>query len=45
MVLMILHLATLGIGAALLGQVHTIDDMCRKHGNPVLNYTQHHDRE
>jgi len=33
-ILMALHFTTLEIGAALLGQKHTIDGMYREHGNP-----------
>ncbi|KRU90310.1 MULTISPECIES: lipid A biosynthesis lauroyl acyltransferase [Pseudomonas aeruginosa group] len=44
-ILMALHFTTLEIGAALLGQVHTIDGMYREHGNPVFDYVQRRGRE
>ncbi len=42
---MALHFTTLEIGAALLGQVHTIDGMYREHDNPVFDYIQRRGRE
>lgn len=44
-ILMALHFTTLEIGAALLGQVHTIDGMYREHRNPVFDYVQRRGRE
>ncbi|TWI55656.1 KDO2-lipid IV(A) lauroyltransferase [Pseudomonas duriflava] len=44
-ILMALHFTTLEIGAALLGQRHTIDGMYREHGNPVFDYIQRRGRE
>jgi len=42
---MAVHFTTLEIGAALLGQVHTIDGMYREHGNPVFDFIQRSGRE
>ncbi|MBV2132817.1 lipid A biosynthesis lauroyl acyltransferase [Pseudomonas sp. MAP12] len=44
-ILMSLHFTTLEIGAALLGQRHTIDGMYREHKNPLFDYIQRHGRE
>ncbi|MCU1715861.1 lipid A biosynthesis lauroyl acyltransferase [Pseudomonas sp. 5P_3.1_Bac2] len=44
-ILMALHFTTLEIGAALLGQVHTIDGMYREHSNPLFDYVQRTGRE
>lgn len=44
-ILMALHFTTLEMGAALLGQVHTIDGMYREHKNPVFDYVQRCGRE
>ncbi|MBT8767514.1 lipid A biosynthesis lauroyl acyltransferase [Metapseudomonas boanensis] len=44
-ILMALHFTTLEIGAALLGQVHTIDGMYREHKNSVFDYVQRRGRE
>jgi KDO2-lipid IV(A) lauroyltransferase len=44
-ILMALHFTTLEIGAALLGQLHTIDGMYREHGNPLFDYIQRRGRE
>ena len=44
-ILMALHFTTLEIGAALLGQKHTIDGMYREHGNPLLDFIQRRGRE
>ncbi|MCO7596655.1 MULTISPECIES: lipid A biosynthesis lauroyl acyltransferase [Pseudomonas] len=44
-ILMAVHFTTLEIGAALLGQAHTIDGMYREHGNPVFDYIQRSGRE
>ncbi|NQD91160.1 lipid A biosynthesis lauroyl acyltransferase [Pseudomonas sp. CrR25] len=44
-ILMALHFTTLEIGAALLGQVHTIDGMYREHKNPVFDFIQRRGRE
>lgn len=44
-ILMAIHFTTLEIGAALLGQLHTIDGMYRAHKNPVFNYVQRRGRE
>jgi KDO2-lipid IV(A) lauroyltransferase len=44
-ILMALHFTTLEIGAALLGQRHTIDGMYREHKNPVFDYVQRRGRE
>lgn len=44
-ILMALHFTTLEIGAALLGQVHTIDGMYREHKNPLFDYIQRRGRE
>ncbi|WP_438869319.1 lipid A biosynthesis lauroyl acyltransferase [Pseudomonas sp. L1(2025)] len=44
-ILMALHFTTLEIGAALLGQKHTIDGMYREHGNPLFDFIQRRGRE
>ncbi|MDB6050356.1 MAG: htrB 2 [Pseudomonas sp.] len=44
-ILMALHFTTLEIGAALLGQQHTIDGMYREHDNPLFDYIQRRGRE
>lgn len=44
-ILMAMHFTTLEIGAALLGQVHTIDGMYREHKNPLFDYVQRRGRE
>ena len=44
-ILMSLHFTTLEIGAALLGQRHTIDGMYREHDNPLFDYIQRRGRE
>jgi KDO2-lipid IV(A) lauroyltransferase len=44
-ILMALHFTTLEIGAALLGQAHTIDGMYREHYNPVFDFIQRRGRE
>ncbi|MDR6232482.1 lipid A biosynthesis lauroyl acyltransferase [Pseudomonas oryzihabitans] len=44
-ILMALHFTTLEIGAALLGQRHTIDGMYRQHKNPVFDFIQRQGRE
>lgn len=44
-ILMALHFTTLEIGAALLGQRHTIDGMYREHKNPLFDYVQRQGRE
>ncbi|THG78467.1 lipid A biosynthesis lauroyl acyltransferase [Pseudomonas sp. A-1] len=44
-ILMSLHFTTLEIGAALLGQHHTIDGMYREHKNPVFDFIQRRGRE
>ena len=44
-ILMALHFTTLEIGAALLGQKHTIDGMYREHGNPLFDFVQRRGRE
>lgn len=44
-ILMAIHFTTLEIGAALLGQQHTIDGMYRAHDNPVFDYVQRRGRE
>ncbi|MBD8493739.1 lipid A biosynthesis lauroyl acyltransferase [Pseudomonas syringae] len=44
-ILMALHFTTLEIGAALLGQQHTIDGMYREHNNPLFDYVQRRGRE
>ena len=44
-ILMAVHFTTLEIGAALLGQVHTIDGMYRAHKNPLFDYLQRRGRE
>ena len=44
-ILMALHFTTLEIGAALLGQRHTIDGMYREHRNPLFDYVQRQGRE
>ncbi|SDI17164.1 KDO2-lipid IV(A) lauroyltransferase [Pseudomonas flavescens] len=44
-ILMAIHFTTLEIGAALLGQVHTIDGMYREHRNPVFDFVQRRGRE
>ncbi len=44
-ILMSCHFTTLEIGAALLGQRHTIDGMYREHKNPLFDYVQRCGRE
>lgn len=44
-ILMACHFTTLEIGAALLGQRHTIDGMYREHKNPLFDYIQRRGRE
>ncbi|MXS19426.1 lipid A biosynthesis lauroyl acyltransferase [Pseudomonas oryzihabitans] len=44
-ILMALHFTTLEIGAALLGQRHTIDGMYRQHKNPLFDFIQRSGRE
>lgn len=44
-ILMALHFTTLEIGAALLGQRHTIDGMYREHKNQLFDYIQRRGRE
>ena len=44
-ILMAVHFTTLEIGAALLGQLHTIDGMYREHDNPLFDYIQRRGRE
>lgn len=44
-ILMALHFTTLEIGAALLGQLHTIDGMYRQHDNVVFDFVQRRGRE
>lgn len=44
-ILMAIHFTTLEMGAALLGQRHTIDGMYRAHKNPVFDYVQRRGRE
>ncbi|NLD13786.1 MAG: lipid A biosynthesis lauroyl acyltransferase [Gammaproteobacteria bacterium] len=44
-ILMAIHFTTLEIGAALLGQMHTIDGMYRAHKNPLFDYVQRKGRE
>src|SRR3546814_15376998 len=44
-ILMALHFTTLEIGAALLGQRHTIDGMYREHKNPLFDFVQRRGRE
>lgn len=44
-ILMALHFTTLEIGAALLGQQHTIDGMYREHKNPLFDFIQRRGRE
>ena len=44
-ILMAVHFTTLEIGAALLGQVHTIDGMYREHRNPLFDFIQRRGRE
>ncbi|AYC32230.1 lipid A biosynthesis lauroyl acyltransferase [Pseudomonas cavernae] len=44
-ILMAVHFTTLEIGAALLGQQHTIDGMYREHKNPLFDYLQRSGRE
>ncbi len=44
-ILMALHFTTLEIGAALLGQRHTIDGMYREHDNPLFDFIQRRGRE
>ncbi len=44
-ILMALHFTTLEIGAALLGQHHTIDGMYREHKNPLFDFIQRRGRE
>jgi len=42
---MAVHFTTLEIGAALLGQLHTIDGMYREHDNPLFDFIQRRGRE
>jgi len=44
-ILMALHFTTLEIGAALLGQRHTIDGMYREHSNALFDFIQRRGRE
>ncbi|RMT81546.1 lipid A biosynthesis lauroyl acyltransferase [Pseudomonas viridiflava] len=44
-ILMALHFTTLEIGAALLGQQHTIDGMYREHRNALFDFVQRRGRE
>ncbi|HCP28853.1 MAG TPA: lipid A biosynthesis lauroyl acyltransferase, partial [Pseudomonas sp.] len=44
-ILMAVHFTTLEIGAALLGQRHTIDGMYREHGNALFDFIQRSGRE
>ncbi|WP_434677579.1 lipid A biosynthesis lauroyl acyltransferase [Pseudomonas sp. R1-18] len=44
-ILMAIHFTTLEIGAALLGQQHTIDGMYREHRNPLFDFVQRRGRE
>ncbi|MGA6096765.1 lipid A biosynthesis lauroyl acyltransferase [Stutzerimonas marianensis] len=44
-ILMALHFTTLEIGAALLGQRHTIDGMYREHKNALFDFIQRRGRE
>ena len=44
-ILMAVHFTTLEIGAALLGQQHTIDGMYREHGNALFDFIQRSGRE
>lgn len=44
-ILMAAHFTTLEIGAALLGQLHTIDGMYREHDNALFDYIQRRGRE
>ncbi|MBX8489906.1 lipid A biosynthesis lauroyl acyltransferase [Pseudomonas cichorii] len=44
-ILMALHFTTLEVGAALLGQQHTIDGMYREHKNPLFDFVQRRGRE
>ena len=44
-ILMAIHFTTLEMGAALLGQRHTIDGMYRAHKNSVFDYVQRRGRE
>lgn len=44
-ILMALHFTTLEIGAALLGQRHTIDGMYREHRNALFDFVQRQGRE
>ncbi|MDE1164074.1 MAG: lipid A biosynthesis lauroyl acyltransferase [Pseudomonas sp.] len=44
-ILMAFHFTTLEIGAALLGQRHTIDGMYREHDNPLFDFVQRQGRE
>jgi KDO2-lipid IV(A) lauroyltransferase len=44
-ILMAFHFTTLEIGAALLGQKHTIDGMYREHGNALFDFIQRRGRE
>ena len=44
-ILMAVHFTTLEIGAALLGQAHTIDGMYREHDNAVFDFIQRRGRE
>ena len=44
-ILMAFHFTTLEIGAALLGQQHTIDGMYREHNNALFDFIQRRGRE
>lgn len=44
-ILMALHFTTLEVGAALLGQQHTIDGMYREHKNALFDFVQRRGRE
>ena len=44
-ILMALHFTTLEVGAALLGQRHTIDGMYREHRNALFDFVQRQGRE
>lgn len=44
-ILVAVHFTTLEMGAALLGQQHTIDGMYREHANPLFEYIQRRGRE
>lgn len=44
-ILMAVHFTTLEMGAALLGQEHTIDGMYREHKNPLFDFIQRRGRE